>query len=377
MKKYGKIIFVIVLIIVIGLVVYFSKENKEDIKDKQQSSAGEVYAINHKEFYLNENNQEDENSGMKLLEYDNTPGSYAEIYYIFYDYDVDPSYYYTLEITDNSGNSLLLNNEVETLFGGIVTSVRIQKISLDKTINFSISERDYETENISKSAKLQVNLADALETKIEIDQSENLKNGKLGDISFNYVDDEYVYFGTTAHTYSENLVGENCSLPIKGQYGNALMLEDYIEFSYDKNVNNLTLDEAFEALALITKTVGQYGLSDVYGMDITDENDEIIDTVIIDYNDMIKLCNGETIVKNKKEYTKDSFATYAELTMVKDTEVELANGITAIKYHYEEGNIEDYYMFVYNGNIYQISLPVDARISTEIQQFLSSLKIDG
>jgi hypothetical protein len=381
-------LIIILLIIVIGVVTYFYiKENSDStltnnntyISDKNLLNEDKVYSIKSKDFYLNEDEEQvddlEEDRGMKLLEYDNTASDYAEIYYIFYDYSVEPSFYYSIEITDEKNKSVLLE-EYEQLTCGEVASVKIKKLSLNQTINISIFEKYEETNKISKSSEIQIDLINDLEEKVKIDQSADLKNGKLGDINFKYVDSEYVYFGTTSHSFSENLVGETSSLPIKMQYGNYLITGEYIEFLYDKNVNNLNLEDAFESLALITETVGQYGLSDIYGMDIVDENGEITDTVTITFEDMINLCNGLTITKDGKKYTKDSFETYAEIPIVKDEEVELIEGIPAIKYHYENGEEEEEYMFVYNGNIYQMKLPVNSRINSEIQDFLDSLEID-
>jgi hypothetical protein len=381
MRKSNKIFLIIILVIIaIGVVTYFcvkanNTANNTITNQEQLSSDGKVYSINSKNFYLNEDEEQEEDRGMKLLEYDNTASNYAEIYYIFYDYSVDPSFYYSLEITDESNNSVLFKGEDGQLDCGFVSSVKIKKLNLDQIINISIFEKYTETNEISKSSEIQIDLTNDLEEKVKIDQIVDLKTGTIGEINFKYVDSDYVYFGTTSHSYSENLVGENCSLPIKTQYGNYLIPEEYIEFLSYKNVNHLDLEATYESLVLINETVGQYGLSDLYGMHIVNDDGEIVDTVIITFADMINLCNGLSIEKDGKEYTKDSFDTYAEVSMVKDSEVELANGINAIKYHFENGEEEECYIFVYRDNIYQIKLPIDDRLDTEIQQFLNSLEV--
>lgn len=341
-----------------------------------------VYSIKDKKIYLYEDTNDiyEDYRGIKLLEYDNSNNNYAEIYYILYDYTTDPSFCYTLEITDELNNSLLVENKKEQqIVGGIVSTVRIRKLSLDNKINFSVFEKDAETNNIVNSSQTQINLNKDLEEKIKINQSSNLNDGKLGEVNFKYIDSENVYFGTTSHYYSEKLVGEDCSLPIKVQYGNYLVSEEHIEFSCYKNVNNLSLEKAFESLVLINENFGQYGLSDVYGMDITDEKGELIDTVIITFEEMIKLCNGLTIEKDGKKYTKESFEGFAEMPMVKDKEVEIGTGINAIKYYFRldgDNERDNYqYMFIYNDNIYNIRVPINKRIDNEIQQFLDSVEL--
>lgn len=386
------IIIIILIIIAIGIYFYVSKNTKEEnlnssnettYKNTQASeeiqTKGKIHSIKEKEFYLfdDANVRSEEYRGMKLLEYDDTNSNYAEIYYVLYDYTTEPSYYYTLEITDESNNNLLISGKTEQqITGGVVSTVKIKKLSLDTKINVSIFEKYEETNNITNSSKIQIDLENDLEEIEKIDQNINLKDGNLGDVNFNYIDSENVYFGTTSHTYSQNLVGENCSLPIKIQYGNYLVAEEHIEFSYDKNVNNLNLEQAFESLTLINKTFGQYGLSDVYGMDITAQQGEVIDTVIIDFDEMMKLCNGSSIEKDGKYYTKNSFSVFSTMTMIKDKDVEIGEGIKSIQYHFETNDEFEYYMFVYKDNIYNIRIPINSRIDDEIQQFLDSLELN-
>jgi len=242
--------------------------------------------------------------------------------------------------------------------GGIASSVKIKKTDLNSVITFSIFEKERESGQILKNSRREVDLSKELQKIKKIDQTVDLKNGKLGDMSFKYIDSDDVYFGETAHAYSEKLVGENASFPLKSQYGNYLLLEDNIEFSYDKNVNELSLEDAFEKLSLINKTFGQYGLSDVYGMDILDKNGEILDTVIITFDEIIQLANGKTINKNRKEYTKKSFEdTLGKISMIKDENVQIGNEIDAIKYHYDNDDGCDYYMFTYKDNIYTLKVP--------------------
>lgn len=393
-KKLNKILVIIIfIIIIIGIIVYFSINNKNENEiDSQQPTnktdienilninqvKKENYSIKDKDFYLYENNNDiNENyKGIKLLEYDNSNNNYAEIYYISYDYTTDPSFYYVLKVTDEANNNLLIEGEKEQqIIGGVASSVKIKRINENHKINFTVFEKYTETNNISKSAQTQIDLEKDLEEKIKIDQSTNLQSSKLGDVNFKYIDSDNTYFGTTSHAYSSKLVGEQASLPIKVQYGNRLITEEHIDFSCYKNVNNLNLEEAFESLALINENFGQYGLSDIYGVDITDEQGQVIDTVKITFDEMIKLCNGLTIEKDGREYTKESFERSTEMSMIKDKYVEIGNKINAIKYYFESNDDEKYYMFIYKDNIYSIRIPENKRIEDEVQLFLDSLEV--
>lgn len=378
MKKISKFIIIILMIIVLGVATYFyiNITDKTKTNSNQLLSKTEVYSIKEKNFYLfeDENDRNEEYRGIKLLEYDNSNNDYAEIYYILYDYTTDPSFYYTLEITDEADNSLLIDEEKEQqIIGGIVSTARIKKLSLEQKFNFSVFEKIEETNSISNSAQIQIDLKKDLEEKVKIDQSSNLKAGTLGDINFKYIDDEYVYFGTTSHAYSTELTGNNFSVPIKSQYGNYLISEEHIEFACEMNVNNLKLEDAFEKNALINQNVGQYGLSDLYGMDIYDEQGQFKETVVINFEEMIDLCNGKTVNINGKQYTKNSFDVYADVQILKDQDVEIGNGIKAIKYHFEENEEYTNYMFTYKNRIYYITVPNNERTKEIVNQFLVSL----
>ena len=380
MKKISKFIIIIfiLMIIVLGVVTYFyiNIKDKDKTNSNQLLSETGIYSIKEKNFYLfeDENDRSEEYRGIKLLEYDNSNNDYAEIYYILYDYSTDPSFYYTLEITDEDDNSLLIDEKKEQqIIGGIVSTAKIKKLSLGKKIVLSVFEKIEETNSISNSAQIQINLKNDLEEKVKIDRSSDIKVGTLGDVEFKYIDNKYVYFGTTSHAYSTELTGNNFSGPIKSQYGNYLISEDHIEFTCETNVNNLTLEDAFEKRALINQNVGQYGLSDLYGMDIYDKQGQFKETVLINFEEMIDLCNGKAININGKQYTKNSFEVYAEVQMIKDQDVEIGNGIKAIKYHFEENEKYVNYMFTYKDRIYYINVPNNERTMEIVEQFLDSL----
>lgn len=372
MKKSKKIIFMVLIIVVVGVISYFYINSKN-------TSENEVYSIKNKKFYLyeEETGREEDYRGIKLLEYDNSADEYAEIYYILYDYTTEPSIYYTLEITDKSNNSLLIDGAKEQkVIGGMISSVKIKKIGLEEKIVVSVYEKYEEANSIEDSAQIQIDLSKDLEEKNKIDQFTNVKTANLGGVEFDYIDSEYVYFGTTSHAYSDKLFGENSSIPIKAQYGNYLMQEEHIDIHYDKNVNNLSLNEAFESLKVINENLGQYGLSDTYGLGIYDEQGEYIDTLIVNFEEMIKICKGETIEKNGTQYNKRLFFDeYATIGMYKDAEVEIGNKFKAIKYHFEYNEDSEKYMFIYGDNIYNITVPKNERTLEIVNKFLESLEI--
>ena len=59
--------------------------------------------------------------------------------------------------------------------------------------------------------------------------------------------------------------------------------------------------------------------------------------------------------------------------MIKDQDVEIGDGIKAIKYHFEENEEYANYMFTYNNKIYYITVPNNERTKEIVKQFLNSL----
>lgn len=363
----------------------YSEIEDEEVYESEESDALEafsnIYSIEDKDFYFDNymNSLPDyEVRGFKLLEYDNSNKDYALIYYVFYDYTTDPSYYYTLEITDSNSNSLLIDEKNQTIkeqriIGGVISPARIKKIDFDSTITITASEKIEDEISYKKEGKVQINLSKDLVPKEKIEQK-NIKQDKLIDVNFSYIDDEYYYHGDTSHAYSENLIGENVSAALKAQFGNKLLDYEHIDFSAEKNVNNLTLNQAFEAYKLITENMGQFGLSDVYGLSI--ENSKEDEIVLVNFEEMKNLAKGQNITKNGKSYSKKDFSIFASISIEKIGEENIGSDIKTIKYKTFGEQDKIYYMFVYKDNIYTLKVPNDERVNEEVQNFLDSIELD-
>lgn len=372
MKKSSKIFLVIIILILICIIgIFIYKYIDFSNKEERNNEDSKIFSIKDKDFYLFENdeNYSSEYRGMKLLEYDNTNNDYAEIYYILYDYSTDPSFYYSLKITDKMQNNLLFEEDEHTIIGGIISRVKIKKVNLKDNIIFSVYEKESHEQKITKNVSLDLNLQQDLEEKKVINQNSYFKDGVIGDIGFKYIDSKDVYFGTTSHAYSQKLNGENFSVLVKSQYGNHFIEEDHIEFYYNKNVNNLGLEEAFNYTNLINSTLGQYGLSDIYGLQMANDPNAII----MSFEEVVKLCQGKIINKNGKKYSQEDFLDYfSSITMTKDADVIIGDGINAIKYHVESNNYYEY-LFIYKDNIYTVKVPINERVKPIVKTFISSL----
>lgn len=409
-RQFGVCVFsitIIIILVLIGLCIYnkyecefwnvpriqedeiFYDEMKDRIINESEKSTldeynsnefEDVYTIINKDFelYSNTDSNDLDYQGIKLLEYDNSNKNYAEIYLILYDYRTEPSYYYTVKITDTDSKSILLdennkNIEEKSIYGGVIEGIRIEKTKLNSTINITVVEK--ENNNTINESQIELDLSKDLSTKEEIN-GKNRVSANLIDVIFEYIDSENVYEETTQYAYSLNLVGEIFSVDIKAQYGNRLFSEEHIDFRADRNVNNLTLNQAFEDMSLICSTMGNYSLSDVYGFERTDSQGNVLETVTINFDEMKKLARGEKIVKNGQEYTAEMLTDVDGITYKKLGEEIIGDNINAIKYIIPENKDYVYYMFVYKDYIYEITCPTNERVKKDVQEFLDSIVLN-
>lgn len=101
----------------------------------------------------------------------------------------------------------------------------------------------------------------------------------------------------------------------------------------------------------------------------------LVAVIIVTFEDMLNLCKGKTIIKEGKEYNKDSFDNYAEIIFEKKKDVTIGQGIKAIEYDYENNIDSIFYMFQYKDYIYYITVSKEARVEAEITNFLNSLEL--
>lgn len=409
-KKSGKkrflrqfIVFIISILIIAvvifgGLYIYNSKsetvkenesieENKveetntvEETIVEKASLDNKVYSIKDKDFYF-DGEEEEEFSGIRLYEYDNTNAEYAEIYYCLYSYSTDPSYSYVLEAKSEEGESLLLNERANSVserdvMGGITSSVKIDKEKVGSKIDITIKEM-YEhsarSRTIERQAKVTIDLNKDLEEQEKIDFESSTANYELEDMKFETYKDDSVSKDTYT-MYSPNCKTVSYSIGISTQYGNRVVEEEHIEFSVLNNINNLSLDDAFDIESQITEKIGQYGLADKYKIFVSNGSGEITNEFEITFDDMKKLINGEEInVDRKKITSKDITNEEDNLKIIESSTVTIANGIRAIKYSYKSEPDRTNYMFILNGNIYYIHVPNAKRYETNVNLFLNSL----
>lgn len=336
-----------------------------------------VYSIINKKFSTyQDTNSYLENEISELLEYDDSNDEYAKIYLIIYS---DVTELYSIEVTDSTGNNLLIDENIQEkgIYTGSIEELKIKKIELDSIININVIEKDSKNNTIVNESLVQLDLSK------DLVQKENMKSmGKVSrdliDVTFEYTDSENVYESINTYEYTSNLIGSSVSVELKEQYGDKLFGLAYIDFIANKNVNNLTLEEAFNSMNLIFSSFGNYPLSDVYKLEITDEQGNFIEELAVNFDEMKKLASGEKIIKNGKEYTSKMILGYdpSGITYEKLGEEKIGNNIDAIKY--QAMNNDDYvnYMFIYKDYIYEITCPTNNRVEKEVQEFLDSIELN-
>lgn len=395
MKKSNKILIVIIIAFMaclcLGLFYYLIVKNPININNKQaiseenvisnegpkEDKEGEIhvdkaYALITREVFVNGEVLSEEQTDLEVYEYRDLE-DYDEILYCFRGYTTDPSFKYEIDIKDENDNDILIEESTEG--AGNVIVAKIENVTLEQILTFTVTEiLDNEEQEITKIFETKINLKKDIEEIQKIDQISTAEERTLGDIKFKYIKDEKANSWPRSHAYSTELKGEIFSSNIGVQYGNILLNEEHFDFYYDKNVNNLSLDDAFEKLNIIKSNAGEYGLSDVYGLMIFDENGDVFQTVIVSFDEMLKLCNGEEVEFEGVTYTSENFDFISGIKYVQKEKVKIA-GIDAIKYYVEGDETQYYYLFEYNGNIYRIVLPNNEKLEEEVEFILNSMEV--
>ena len=390
-------IIVIGIVVLVALFVYKNKagkvvenstisENKstptntvEEVVQKV-SLDEKVYSIEDKDFYFDDEEEEEEN-GIKLYEYDNTNSNYAEIYYKLMSYTTDPSYSYIIEAKNEEGKSLLLNERENSIseremIGGITSYIKIDKENLGSKIYITVKEmyeHSAKSRTIERQATTTIDLSKDLEEQKKVNFTSSTAAYELEDIKFETYKDEKIDKNTYM-PYSSNCKGTSYSIGVSAQYGNRIVSEEHIEFYAINNINNLSLNEAFDTEIKILENIGDYGLLDKYKIYVSNGSGEITNEFEITFEEMKELLEGKEVNINGKRISAQDISNDEDnIKLGESSNVTIANGIKAIKYNYKNETDRTKYMFILNGYIYYINVPNAPRYETNVNLFLNSL----
>lgn len=366
-----------------------ASENKVEIENKVENNTttsaekasikDKVYSIEEKDFYF-QDEEENEFSGIKVYEYDNTNSKYAKIYYVLNSYSTDPSYNYTIEAKTEDGESLLLNDRDNSIserevMGGVTSFIKIDKEKVGSKIDITVKEmveHSARSRTLERQGKVTIDLNKDLKEQEKVDFKNNTASYQLEDIKFETYKDDKIN-KDTYQSASSNCDRTSYSIGISTQYGNRIVSEEYIQFYTVNNINNLTLDDAFAIERKIEEKIGNYGLLDKYTVFASNGSGEITNEYNITFEDMKNLIEDKDISANgKKISARDISDGEGNLKLGTSSKVTI-NGITAIKYNYKTEPDTSYYMFIENGYIYYITAPNGERYEENVNLFLNSL----
>ncbi len=355
-------------------------KDKEEVVKEKASLNKKVYSIENKDFYF-EDDEQDDYSGIKLYEYDNTEDRYAELYYRLYSYTTDPSYSYKIEAKSEDGESLLLNdmdNSVSErdVIGGVTSYVKIDKEKLGTKINITVKEMCEHSENsrtVERETETTLDLNQDLEEQEKVDIKSSTAVFELEGFKFETYKDDKVNKSTYT-MYSPKCKTVAYFIDLSTQYGNRFVSEEQIQFSVLNNINNLSLEEAFEIEKQIDEKIGHYGLADKYKIYTSNGSGEVTSEFEVTFDEMKELISGEEINIDGKRISARDITDGSENTKYgESSKVTLAKEITAIKYNYRHETNITRYMFMLDGYIYYISVPNGERYEENVELFLNSL----
>lgn len=291
----------------------------------------------------------------------------TKLYMKLDNYSTDPSSRYTVEILDEKGN-VLLNKDEEYLIGGVTTGIIFEKIDLNQKIkvNFynDLEDANGKYATIAK-ASLELDLnQDLSDIKVK---EKNTKHKQFGDITFEYEENSdseiYEEYGLNISVASE-YTRDTIEIPI---VYNDEIIAHYSINKY-KNIYNDDLETIFNKLKLL-EYAGGYGFTDQYTlMDL--ENDK---EYLVSQEELLKYAeNGYIDINGERVELSEELKHDVVYKNIQNVKIDKVDAISWISYY---GETVLNYIFVVNGEIYEIRCPSNFNSSESVQEFLSSIKI--
>lgn len=281
-------------------------------------------------------------------------------------YRTEPGVHYYVEILDENGNVLLENN-LEYLIGGTTSNVILGKVDLNSKLIINV----YETEsdgNISAQGTMEIELKESLQEKTDEKTSGEKETKNWRDISFEYPKESEI----TEEVYGYSLDDSKTyyiGFDLYKYYGNQKMRLDLISIDsyeniFDQDLKNLTAD-----IRKIMK-IGNYGLNYEYIVYTSSEDGEVTGEYVLSHEQMLELSDKEYLEIDGVKLTSQNVE--FENTPITDIKEKRINNIDTISWI--ERDIRRY-VFIHNGNVYNVCCPITIDQEEAVQEFLESIEL--
>lgn len=274
---------------------------------------------------------------------------------------------YTVEILDENGEVILENN-IQKLFGGVPTEVICKKLNFDSKITINIYE--ISGDEVTAKGSLEVDLAKDLKKEIEHQISYTTK--KWYNLKFKYNED----FKTDVWNNNSE---SHIRFDLCEYVGNYKKYENSINIKTYEDKGTMTLEEIGE---FVREADVVWPGANAFQTSFAEYSDELQDFVYLNRSQILELAkNGEVIVDGIKidtidNTTGDEFDIRESIKYenIKKIKIKELDAITWTKNSGREVN--NIYMFIYKGNVYQLEVPSNIVYKDMIEEFINNIELN-
>lgn len=326
----------------------------------------EEYELNDKKITLEEHNIEElpENyirKNLNLLEIKKSDIATKLICYL--DGYLTGGISYFIEIIDED-EKVILPDRMQAVPGGIVSEVVFKKIDFDSKITVKITEMD--GEEVLAKGSTEIDLRTDLKEKQERKISYETKNWKNLKLKYDKEFDVSTYKNdSTLHDIIKYII----DFRLYEYFGNQKEYTDIIRLTCYKNVENETL----ENIANFKRTVGIVNYDACYFQKSFPEYvNEKGDFVYLNKEQLLEFAKNREIEVEGYILNSENFGfNDLEYDNIINTKI---NGNDAISWNVMCGDIKTEYIFLYKGNVYEMSVPNNIASTQIVKDFIDNIE---
>lgn len=281
---------------------------------------------------------------------------------------------YTVEILDENGE-ILLENNVQKLFGGVPTEIICRKLDFNSKITINISEI-FDDETTAKGT-LELDLANDLKLQEEKEISYTTK--KWHNLKFRYNQDFEIYLFERKDRATGYIDEYSIRFGLCKYVGDYKEYEESVTVKTYKDKGTMTLEEMGEFVR-IANTV--WSGANAFQTSFPEYSDELQDFVYLNPSQILELAkNGEVVVNGVKIDTIDNTTgeeyDIRETTKYENIKTTEIKGLETITWTRTAGrDVENIYMFIYKGNVYELEVPSNIRYKDIVEEFIDNIELD-
>jgi len=295
---------------------------------------------------------------------------------ILNNYTTEDGCIYQLKVVDEENNSLLINEKIN-LIGGTGENILLKKFDLDSNIKMQLIKANKYS---NKSENLGENSVKIVDYKTEIIQEES-NNEKHASEYVEFVMNTNQWYVSKNNAFDEidiNNLKHPIHLMKKNNTENVFDVTNNRNIAIRKLLNekNESIEKIFETRKKLLE-LGFLNEREEYAIDIKINENSEYKTYLFSHEELMRISDGETIIKDEEEFTKDKIQKYNDVESMKcyyqNPRKIMLNGREAFTYIHDAGEIFRVYLLKVNDITYEIDVPQNLALKNEINKIVDSI----